>query len=285
MQNSTSNINLHFQIITYALAESEVSIPGLRFLRSLSCEDSTNIALPVTTLVTAKIDRVLYRSCLDAYRDSESFALRVVTEKEDDCTSADALGVLPDLLYKMKALKHLALTFSGPDVSSYRWYKYEQLFRGRKIWHNLVSVEFLRLSIKALHLVMLLNQQMPRLRKLSLFQIELLDGAWEGVIRNLRSRGLVKFSLPCFTSLFYPGGFLFDHVDFTEAIEHYVLCGGRHPCLPVDCEPQAADGYYWTLFSGDDMREFQRLQFAEGTTCPPNPDSIIPVVPSPPFDD
>ena len=285
MQNSTSNIDLHFQIITYALAGARVSVPSLRFLHSRFGEDSTNIALPVTTLVTAKLDRMLYRICIDAYRDSESFALRVVTEKEDDCTSADTLGVLPDMLYKMKALKHLALTLSRPDVSSHRWYKYEQLFRGRKIWHNLVSVEFSGLSIKASHLVLLLNQQIPRLRKLSLFQIELLDGAWEGVIRTLRSRGLVEFSLPIHTSLTYPGGFLFDHDDFTDAIEHYILCGGRHPCLPRDCESQAADGYYWTLFSGDDMREFQRLQFAEGMTCPPNPGSIIPVVPWPPLDD
>lgn len=67
------------------------------------------MALPVSILVEATLDSPFYWSCIDAYRGLESFAVRVGTEKEDDHTSAEALGVLPHLLDEMMALTYCGI--------------------------------------------------------------------------------------------------------------------------------------------------------------------------------
>ena len=282
----------HFLKLTSALSRSGVCLRKLDL-----CAQDFN-GLPLRILQAAKLHcNTLLQDSFNAYSDVEDLSLKVQTRREDDYVSSTALGVLPDLLGQMHWLKNLDLylyTFIPTATSGHdSCFTYDQVFPKYVTWGHLVRLEIAALSIKGMDLFHLLLVQTPNIRELTLIGINLLQGAWEGVIEVLRCASLTHFILGN-TSLVHQtdrilvhGPAYTDHTDplqgkFTDAIEHYVLCGGRHPCLPLDVEPRAAQGYCWSLMCEENTENTEKLiasAKANGIACPPDPGSKAQLIP------
>ena len=279
----------HFLKLTSALSSSGVCLQNLDL-----CAQDFN-GLPLRILQAAKMHcNTLLQDSSNAYRDLENLSLKVHSRSDDDCVSSTALGMLPDLLGEMHWLKNLDLYLhifrplanSGHDS----YFTYDQVFPKYVNWDHLVRLKITALSIKGVDLFNLLLVQTPNIRELNLCNINLLQGAWEGVIEVLRSANLTNFSLAK-TSLVhqtdrilvygpaYTGRWDLLQGKFTDAIKHYVLCGGRHPCLPLDLEPWAAQGYCWSLMSEENREKLIASAKVNGMTCPPDPGSKAQLVP------
>lgn len=255
----------HFLKLTSALSSSGVH------LRKLDLCGQDFRGLPLSIFQAAKRHcSALLQDSFDAYRDLENLSLKVQAKREDDYVSRTALGMLPDLLGEMQWLKNLDLCLythhpmTDSDHDSY--FTYDQVFPRYAKWKHLVRLDIAALSIKGVDLFDLLLLQMPNIRKLSLFDINLLQGAWEGVIEALRGAKLTDFTLRHSNLMYQTKSILVYgpaytdrndslQADFIEAIEYYVLYGGRHPCLPPDVEPRAAQGYCWSLASEETMEK------------------------------
>ena len=114
--------------------------------------------------------------------------------------------MLPDLLGEMHWLTNLDLylyTFIPIATSGHdSYFTYDQVFPKYVTWEHLVRLEIAALSIKGMDLFHLLLVQTPNIRELTLFDINLLQGAWEGVIglalcqSDTFHSGLYQFSTP-----------------------------------------------------------------------------------------
>ena len=287
-------LDRHFRTLTLALdATRRMTGRTIHDLRLLVDEDIYS-GLPVTTLQSTTVDRKLYRASDHAYNNLKSFAIRVIALNQGDFTSPEGLGILPDMLVEMKDLENLEVDLRrwfNLDLSyDIRYHTLQQLFPF-DIWPNLVSLSLSGLSTKATDLLDLLSIQLPKLRRLSLTEIELLDGHWEGMIAVMNGVGLREFTLqgyhPCLT---YRGRLMFEagkpnteytHVDFFNDIEHYVVHGGRHPCLPPNSESRASLYYALSMIAEKDRGRYQTLFKGNGVDCPSDPGSIARLTPLP----
>ena len=141
----------------------------------------------------------------------------------------DKLTGLRSLLKSMAGLKTLALWF---PVHS--WHPtYEQVLPSECQWTELISFKLSAMAISAKLLVHLLTVRTPKLQKLYLSHVELVEGRWEGVIECMeRSTQLFEISLwDCW------------HLGRRDDTVPYILRGGRHPCLLPDELDSASDEY------------------------------------------
>ena len=270
----------HFLNLTSALSSSGVCLQKVDL-----CSGDFR-GLPLRVFQAAKrYCGTLLRDSLDAYRDVENLSLRVHSRDEDDHTSITALGMLPDLLREMQWLKHLELLL----YLSHSYFTYDQLFPRDVEWRHLVHLQIAALSVKGFDLINLLLWQTPSIRALILCDINLLQGAWEGVIEALRGANLTEFALAGSDLMYQTDRMLVygpaytDHKDtkqrdFIKAIEYYVVCGGRHPCLPPHVEPRAAQGYCLSLASEESLDKLMKAKF-NGIAFPHEPGSKARLVP------
>ena len=200
-----------------------------------------------------------------AFTDLESLTLVLVSwwdgdsdqetdqETPDICPNIDGL---PAMLSSMTRLKALDLY-----LPRYYIYKYHQVFPKDIIWTQLKAFRISNLCSKATDLVDLLTFQMPKLQDLGISIIDLSDGLWEGVIGCLKQYSkLSKFQTHQLThQLCHDDGYVFDcrrhdhehekqaycerQPSWEKEIEHYVVHGGRHPCLTPDQPDSAAEDF------------------------------------------
>lgn len=181
----------------------------------------------------------------------------------------DALGFLPQLLEQLANLRYLKLILeSAESIQRYRLsvltplndtcYSYSQVFPQHGKWEHLEGLHLSGLAIDGLDLVFLLLHQMPQLKRLWLYRIDLLQGRWSGVIEALRFRAVLRpwELLSLQGSLRHEGGMWWPCAPDLEDKEYLILGdfmryakeGGRHPCLPPDVDHRLSVCYYQELF-------------------------------------
>lgn len=190
-----------------------------------------------------------FTSFLDVCIHFESFSLNIETDETDDCAAPKFLGVLPRILYRMKHLKRLDLglsTEASPNSDTCN--TYEQVFPEEGRWLQLVDLEIAGLSIGGYQLVRMLSRRFPRLQNLSLRDIELVDGSWEGVIEGMRhTLHLQSLSLGDeLGRLRQPSGHPFRTTNpaILHELEEYVVSGGKHPSLSTDVSAEEASNFW-----------------------------------------
>ena len=96
----------------------------------------------------------------------------------------------------------------------------------------------------------------PRLKELSLGDIYISEGNWEGIIEALRLAQLDKVELA--VDFWHNGGkTFFDTVVSRQDAADYIACGGRHPCLTPDSPPDQELKWYKSLFPEDRRKEMK----------------------------
>ena len=157
-----------------------------------------------------------------------------------------------------------------------------KLFPAFGSWPELKELSLFNFAIGGWGLLMLVLGQ-PRLRRLELGLIDLLDGTWEGVIEGLRRRpGVTELNMRMIFT--HRGGAVFrldgpspflkslTRQSFLRRIESYVACGGRHPCLTPESDPDTALWWFQDLMPGNQlekMKLFAREQglYSEDLSC------------------
>ena len=157
----------------------------------------------------------------------------------------------------MSGLRCLQLALpSGISIDT-ALFKFRQVFpTDGTQWTRLNKFHLASLAISAKDVVLLLAARMPNLRELTFWNVQLLEGRWEGVIEFLKlSMKLLSFPLYDISQLRHLGGkdFLNDNgrgenvSGFRTDIEKYVVSGGRHPCLRPDEDPSVSRNYLLDL--------------------------------------
>ena len=194
-----------------------------------------------------------------------------------DHGNLDALGYLPQLLEQLTNLRYLKLNFTSAESMrrerlpiltplSDTCYSYSQVFPQRVKWERLEWLHLSGLAIDGLDMVFLLLHQMPQLKRLWLYRIDLLQGRWSGVIEALRFRAVLRpwELLSLQGSLRHEGGMwwpcspdleeldladLEDKQDLIlEIFMEYIKEGGRHPYLPPDVDERLSLCFFEELF-------------------------------------
>lgn len=154
---------------------------------------------------------------------------------------------LPKLLGSMKSLRRLDLVLPLDGDNDPLLYRFSEVFPQHAEWGKLDTLVLYGLSSGIMDLLNLILFRMPALKSLELGEIELRDGTWEAVIECLQQcRKLSSFDIAHNARFFYNGASIRGTELFKcsfEAMEDYVLHGGRHPCLD-DCQPDCAARWY-----------------------------------------
>lgn len=196
------------------------------------------------------IPRTLLTSAINACASVESLAIDLHSDSRDNCQGI--LGILPEMLGRLKCLKELTLSFMSFDAM----YNYEQIFPRTGEWPQLDLLYITGLNVSGYVLVSLVAKRLPKLEYLCLQDIELSSGSWEGVIEGLRHTAhLSSLTLgdervgdlrhhngAAFVSTRLDNAY--THAQFLKEVENYVVSGGRHPCLPADAAPEASMDYW-----------------------------------------
>ena len=165
------------------------------------------------------------------------------------CPNIDGLRVMLSSMTRLQALD-LFLPYHG-------FYECEQVFPKDTIWTQLETFDLYSLSTKATDFVDLLTFQMPKLQHLILCALKLSDGTWDGVIECLKQYSKLSKFQPRY--LCYNDGEEFDfqyhdhkrdshdyykrQMSWEKKSSHYVVHGGRHPCLTPDQPDSAAKDF------------------------------------------
>ena len=253
------------RLVIMALSRTERSIA------SFDCHSRFHRGLPPMRFAVHSTTRRFRRHMTDALWQLQRLDLQITPRKEDfiNHENAKALDFLQQLLEKMTSLKSLSLVlFTAKRIKkSIRLprkplndtcYTYLQVFPHLGKWQHLEYLALAGLGIDALDMHFLLFNQMPRLQRLDLNRIDLLEGRWDGVVEMLRIRGAhVSWKLlgllgsfrhegdqwwPC--PPYYNDG---DRIAL-EAYTNYAQEGGRHPGLPASSEDWRSINYYNEMF-------------------------------------
>ena len=268
----SSQMTDHFCTLTRAISTTGKNITNFEVPYSIG----TGIPFEALRRPLATFD--LLRQTLNAYSGLKSLELMVTTFVNNETVHDVSLPVLTRLLEEASSLQRLDLSLCkfnwGDFVTPY--YSFEQVFPYATNWPNLTEIHISGLAINGLDLIQLI-QWRTRVRSLFLAGIDLLKGTWEGVIEGLRFVGLIEFGLQ--SELTHCGGAIFKPVGpgarypstepkILEAIEQYVIYGGRHPCLPPDGDPETALGWYLDMFSEDELKKITTAAREFGTEVP-----------------
>lgn len=212
----------------------------------------------------------------------ESLNLQITPSRFDpvDQENTKALGFLPQLLEQMTGLKKLHLVLlTAERIKKERrlsltplgetCYTYSQVFPPLGKWQHLEHLHLSGLALHGLDMYFLLFHQMPRLLRLWLNRIDLLEGSWDGVVEALRLRGA-----------WFPWELLGLQGSFRHEVGQWWPCtpdtreeylalrpystyaedGGHHPSLPVDSEDLLSIKYLNDMFCAAAPERVQALR-------------------------
>lgn len=253
-EDGRSQISARFHMLTRAICATGKKIS------SLQISDSPNEGgLPLSTLTTPSLTCSDLRHLLTAYSGLRSPDLMtaytglrsldvLITSDEPD--HGHAFTVLSELMDQACGLRGLSLHFqksnSRPLLGKFR---YDEVFPGLSRWPELTELSLSGLAIGGRDLMLLLIGH-ARLRRLVLWDIDLLDGTWEAVVEGMRRLPrLTELTLQ--NALTHCGGAVFrpDSDGYTDRvllgrIESYIAIGGRHPCLTPEEDSYTATRWY-----------------------------------------
>lgn len=225
---------------------------ALRFAQSLTWlqlfigmfETKSSRGLPA--LDQQPIPKALLTSAINACTSVKSLTIHLQSRLRDNCR--EILGILPEMLGRMKCLQELTLSLISIDAI----HNYDQIFPRTGEWPQLGFLHIIGLKISGYELVSLIAKKLPKLDWLCLLHIELSNGSWEGVIEGLRRLthlSTLRLSGEQVDDLRHNHGASFvstrldpayTHAQFRKEIEDYVVLGGRHPCLPPEAASEAS---------------------------------------------
>lgn len=219
-----------------------------------------------------------------AFFQLESLTLQITPHPYDllDHGNAKALGFLPQLLEQMTGLKSLSLMLlTAERVKRQRrlsltplhdaCYKYSQVFPHQGKWQHLEHLFLAGLAMHGLDMFFLLFHQMPRLLRLWLDRIDILEGSWDGVVEILRCRGArMPWELLSLQGSFRHNGDQWwpctpDYEEERIALSSYSTYaqeGGHHPSLPAESEDSLSINYFNEMFNVAALEHVQELRLS-----------------------
>lgn len=230
----------HYFIIVAALVRAQTK------LRKLNIED---MAPEIFNRSDLSKPSILGLDAI-AFTGLESLTLTLVpcfaddSDQETDQRTADigpdidGLRVMLSSMTRLRALD-LVLTHNS-------FYEYDQVFPKDTIWTQLETFRIFGLCSKATDLVDLLTFQMPKLQRLILCHLYISDGTWEGVVECLKQYSKLSTFKTNPRKIYQKDGTAFGcqhHLNWEVEISHYVVLGGRHPCLMPDQPDSAAEDF------------------------------------------
>ncbi|KAL6714850.1 hypothetical protein ACLMJK_007110 [Lecanora helva] len=252
----------HFQMLTRALAKSDKTLISLDYIGG---HFSTGIpASAFTSPYTMDVDLNVAKM---AYSNLEQLDITISEHSSNDLSRPQPLTALPQMLGAMRNLRRLHLEFM--HLRRYeRIYRYDEIFPPGRIGSKLTHLSIAVLSFKAREFLTLVWRH-PHLRELTLRNLDLSQGCWAGVIEALAYSGLSGFYIDgnlfhnefpfFFPDVFFNWGLLGeDSIKLRDEIQHYVVHGGRHPCLMPDSPPSTQLQWVNDLFS-DKFKEGVKL--------------------------
>ena len=259
-------IAAQFHMLTRAIRETNKEISSLQILDYDGC--IPHQALTVSTLTNTDVGHFM-----TAYSGLRCLDIKIAADSADH---QDALIVLPDLLRQTYGLERLSLHFSRDVVllPLVPRYCYKEVFPTLGSWPALKELSLFGLEIGGWELLILVLRQV-RLRRLELGDIELLDGTWEGVIEGLRRLpGVSELHMSIKLThrrgtVFSPDGpfpFMkgFIQRGLLRRIESYIVCGGRHPCLTPESDPDTALRWLRDLMPEDQLEKMKLCAREQG---------------------
>ena len=255
----------HLLLVTQALSRTK------RRLKHFECQSWVREGLLPWSFALYNMTDTVARHMAIAFRQLQTLQLQITPRRNDaiDHGNLDALGFLPQLLEQLANLRYLKLVLTSSErITRYRLsiltplsdtcYSYSQVFPQHGKWEHLERLDLSGLAIDGLDLVFLLLHQMPQLKRLWLYRIDLLQGRWSGVIEALRFRAVLRpwELLSLQGSLRHEGGVWWPCTPDLEDKEYLILGeftryakeGGRHPCLPPDVDDRLSVYFYQELF-------------------------------------
>lgn len=246
----------HFYTLTTAITETRRNIKSFEIPYG-----SRGGSLPPQALTWPRMTEDLYYLTLHAYSRLEVLNISIgAGGGNHDSNDLEALATLPRMLQQMIGLKKLELQLLHLDMD--HCYTYEQVFPTVGRWPKLTQLSITGLLIGGWDLIRLIRGR-AIVTDLMLQSIELLDGTWEGVFEGLCHMRLDDVGLngnfkhrggQVFAPVQIEGsiGFQFSDGPFCDkkvlkAVENYVICGGRNPCLPPESNPETAHWWYFDL--------------------------------------
>ncbi|MCJ1452635.1 hypothetical protein MMC28_002978 [Mycoblastus sanguinarius] len=261
----------HFFAITRAISETH------RKISSFMIAHSGSGGLPPSVLIGAMMRNPLSKYTIDAFSGLEVLDITISANREDEpppLSDIDNLPVLPCLLKRMLGLKRLKLCLLERTLDYLNTDKFQShghIFPLTGVWPNLTYLSISGLSIRAFDFLCLIYVQTPNLCHLEIYGIQLLEGHWEGMLEGMRRRRLRSFTMSEFCT--NVGGTPFRPRQpedrgtdslLVEAIENYVVYGGRHPCLPPEMDALSAGYYHLAMYSESSMKELGRWAHIHG---------------------
>ena len=224
-----------------AVALSEAGKPTIR---NLSVESNL---VPATFVAQSDAAEGPANSAMAAYHTVEDLKLCLAAyAKEPMAHIHDNLHYLHRLLISMTVLKRFELILPDDFLNKpMRLFSYAKVFPRTGLWTQLTTFTISNLEIGTKDLITLLLRQIPNLRQLTLGNMVLLDGEWEGIIEYLRVASRLS-------SFWFTGRFMLLHRGgdnyfaasgegfpsnfgalyyFSKSIEDYVVNWSRIPTL------------------------------------------------------
>ena len=255
----------HLWLVIEALSRTQ------RRIRHFDCQSWVREGLSPSSFARySKTDMFAQRMALALWQ-LQTLELQITPPRHDaiDHRNIDALGHLPHLLEKLTGLRYLKLILTSAErINRVRLsiltplsdtcYSYPQVFPQCSKWERLEGLNLSGLAIDGLDMVFLLLHQMPHLKRLWLYRIDLLTGRWIGVIEVLRFRARLR----PWELLSLQGSFRHEDGVWWPCEPHlakkedlllrefmrYAKEGGRHPSLPPHVDDTLSLRLFQELF-------------------------------------
>ena len=221
-----------------------LSEAGKSTIRNLSVESNL---VPATFVTKSGEAEGLGNCAMAAYRTVEDLKLCLAAYANEPMAHMhDNFHRLHRLLISMTVLRRFELILPDDFLNKpMRLFPYTKVFPSTGVWSQLTTFTISNLEIGTNDLITLLLTQMPNLRQLTLGNMVLLDGEWEGVIECLRVANRLS-------SFWFTGRFMLLHrggnnyfaasgegfpanvralYNFLKSIEDYVVNWSRIPTL------------------------------------------------------
>ncbi|KAM0805155.1 hypothetical protein BDR22DRAFT_487514 [Usnea florida] len=205
-----------------------LSKAGKSTIRKLSVESNL---LPNTFVAESGEADSFSSRAMAAYRTVEDLKLCLAAYAKDPLHEIhNNLHRLHRLLLSMTVLKRFELILPDDFVSEpMRLFPYTKVFPSTGLWSHLTTLTISNLEVGTKDLITLLFNQIPNLRRLTLGNMVLLDGEWEGIIEYLRvANRLSSFWFTGRFMLLHRGG----HNYFEDSFEAFhSKCGAFYKFL------------------------------------------------------
>ena len=216
-------------------------------------------------------------------------SLKVQMQEDDHLEAPSTLGYLPLVLQRAHLLSKLRLIFYPHEPRGVRRrpanlvpsrIHFDKVFGRPCQYPHLRDLALVGMEMDALTLEGFLSGCCKQIKSVSLREMTLLNGCWEGVIEGLRwIQALLKVNLNrcylgCGGRLSHRNGQIFSVKSYLSSEQHkggveaddindYILYGGRHPCLSQgDLEGQEWE--WWFEGLPNDVQERSKSSFQRG---------------------